>query len=151
MALPLSRQKRKFVRIKLQGQEALLNIISFEGKLVDAAKSKPVMLIDISPKGLCFESDLKLPVDNQLKLGFSFQLMNTDCQVQGNPVWRRKNQLWQYGVVFTDTYHQSSLLNLLLKEYVRKACPDSRIVHEMYRRLAAQYEKELRWQIDYRV
>jgi len=61
------------------------------------------LIKDIGPGGLCFISDLQLPVEEGIILQFITQLIEDQIKVHGHPVWIEEIEggLYEYGINFT--------------------------------------------------
>lgn len=114
--VPFKYERRKFFRIKLPlPLEAILEVLEIKGRKVNVGNTK-VLVKNIGPGGLCFVSDIKFPVRNEMILQFTFQLLEEEIKVRGNIVWsgKTKEDLYEYGVEFTiDENERVDLIRIL--------------------------------------
>jgi len=112
----LTENRRKFFRIKLPlSLEAILEVLEVKGNQVNIGKTK-VLIKDIGPGGLCFISNIKFPVRNEIILQFTFKLLEEEIKVRGYIIRIReaKNNLYEYGVEFTiDENERVNLIRIL--------------------------------------
>lgn len=78
--------------------------------------SSEVLLHDISPGGLCFQSSLRLPVKQDITLQFKTEILAGTLQVKGKIVWQEElnNNDYKYGVQFIlDEIGTENLIKIL--------------------------------------
>lgn len=95
--------RRKFFRIKFyQLLEAKSTILELKGKKINVGNTK-VLIKNIGPGGLCFISNIKFPVEREVVLQFTTELMEKEVKVYGSPVWVEEvdKNLYEYGVEYT--------------------------------------------------
>lgn len=97
------RENRKYLRIKLpKVLEADMSVVDVPWQQFKVNDMR-VQLRNISSEGLCFTSDVRLPVNKDLKLQFLIPAMNgTMAEISGSPVWTQETDeyLYEYGVEF---------------------------------------------------
>lgn len=118
------RNKRKYCRVKLERLlEVDIAIKEIQGKKINVGNTK-VLVKDFGPGGLCFISDIRLPVKKSIIFEFATILADKEIKVDGFSVWREKMdyKLYEYGVEFVfNDYEKSYLYNCLteLKQKIR--------------------------------
>jgi len=109
-------ERRRYFRLKFRNLlEAEMTVSLVKGKKVNAGNTK-VLIKDIGPGGLCLITDLRLPVESDLLLQFSADLIGTALKLYGYPVrsCERKDGLYEYGIEFTiDENERSDLVGIL--------------------------------------
>jgi len=96
------KNKRKFFRIKfIQQLEADITILKIRDKKINVGNTK-VLINNMGPGGLCFISNIKLPVEKEIILQFITRLMEEEIKVCGYVVWTEEigHNLHKYGVEF---------------------------------------------------
>lgn len=115
-------ERRKYFRIKFyQFLEADFSILEIKGRKVNVGSSK-ALILNIGPGGLCFISNIRLPIDESIILQFKTQLVRENIIVYGCTVWTQEmeNNLYKYGVKFTfDENKRSDLIRVLNQVQVR--------------------------------
>jgi hypothetical protein len=115
-------ERRKFFRIKFpQLLEANLTILEIKGKKVNVGNTK-VLIKNIGPGGLCFISNIRLPVDDKIIMQLRTFLIGEVIRVYGCIVWTREieDKLFEYGVKFTfDENKRTELIRVLNQVRVR--------------------------------
>lgn len=82
-------ERRKFFRIKFPRLlETDLTILEIKGRKVNVGNTK-VLVKNIGPGGLCFISNIRLPVDENIILQFRTNLIGEEVRVYGCTVWTR--------------------------------------------------------------
>jgi len=107
--------RRRYFRIGFNKLlETDLTIVEIRGKEIRSGYAK-VLVKNIGPGGLCFISNLKLPVDRTFILQFTMCLSDEGIKVKGHAVWTREmeNNLYTYGVEFDIT--EEERLDLIQK------------------------------------
>ncbi|MBN6186821.1 PilZ domain-containing protein [Aneurinibacillus sp. BA2021] len=95
--------RRQFFRLPLPHPlSSDVTIIRIKDNAVEAGKAQ-VLIEDISPGGLRFISDVKLPATPQVILEFETEILNNTIQLPGYIVRKlpREDELYEYGVTFT--------------------------------------------------
>lgn len=106
--------KRRYFRIKPKRPLISdISIVKFNSRDVNT-KSAPVQILNISPGGLMFLSELNFPVDPSLILRFKIQNSNQTVYPDGYIVHKHRNKenKYEYGVCFVNV--DNSIRNLLL-------------------------------------
>jgi len=115
-------ERRMFFRVSFPLLlEADLTVKEFNGRKVEVGNTK-VVIKNMGPGGLCFISDIRLPVVKDIILQFTAQLLNEDIKVYGYPVWIRQmdNKIYEYGVQFTfGENERADLIRVLNQVQVR--------------------------------
>ena len=110
----LEKQRREFFRIKfLQFLEADMTVLEIKGKKVNVGNTK-VLIKNIGPGGLCFISNIKLPVAKDFILLFKTNLLSKELKLTGYPVWAEETEsnLYVYGIEFIcDEKFRSQLIH----------------------------------------
>lgn len=102
------KDRRKYFRIDLYNLlESDLTILELGGEDVDVGNTK-VLIKNIGPGGLCFISNIKFPVQNDIILKFKTELVKKEIILYGNPVWTRvvsdrEEKIHEYGIQFRIT------------------------------------------------
>lgn len=109
-------ERRKFFRVKFhQFLEATMTILELNYKKVNVGDTL-VLIKNMGPGGLCFVSNINLPIEKNLVLQFTTQLVNQEIKVVGSPVWTGEIQggLYEYGVEFNvDENQRAELIKIL--------------------------------------
>jgi diguanylate cyclase (GGDEF)-like protein/PAS domain S-box-containing protein len=95
--------RRKFFRVNFPHLlEADMTILRVKGKKIRVGNTK-VLIKNMGPGGLCFISDMKLPVDREFIIQFSAELLEQELKVYGYPAWTSEleDDFYEYGVEFT--------------------------------------------------
>ncbi len=125
-------QKRRFIRVRLPGPCAYMEIVRIYGKDVHAS-GKPVILRNLSPGGLRFSTDLEFPVGRQLVLRFSMRLLDQTLRLEGHIVWKGvMENLNEYGVEFAPDERRQKMLIRLLNQWLLIANPEQNRIHRLY-------------------
>lgn len=115
-------ERRKFFRINYPKLlEADMGILHSRGKRSNIGNIK-VVIKDMGPGGLCFISNIKLPVKKDIILQFTTELLEKEIKVCGCPVWSKENEenLHEYGIKFIcDGNERMSLINILNQVKIR--------------------------------
>lgn len=78
--------RRKYFRVKfIQMLEADMSILEINKKKINVGNTK-VLVKNMGPGGLCFVSNIKLPVDRGIVLQFTQQLLGEEIIVRGYSV-----------------------------------------------------------------
>lgn len=109
-------ERRKFFRVKfIQFLEANLTILEFNGRRINVGNTK-VLVKNIGPGGLCFITNIKFPVERDIILQFSTELLDQEIKIYGCPVWTRDidDDIYEYGIEFTiDENERTELIRIL--------------------------------------
>ncbi|MGD9569167.1 MAG: EAL domain-containing protein [Sedimentibacter sp.] len=107
--------RRKFFRISFHKLlESDMTVINLKGKNVNVGNNK-VLIKNLGPGGLCFASNIKLPIDSEITLLFKINLLNKEFKVYGHPLWIDEyNNFNEYGIEFTvDENERVELIKIL--------------------------------------
>lgn len=112
----LREERRKFFRIHFyESLEADMTILEIQGKRIKIGTTK-VLIKNMGPGGLCFISNVRIPIKRDVILQFTSQLLGGDIKVQGCPVWREEvdDNLHEHGIEFTfDEKSREDLIKVL--------------------------------------
>lgn len=112
----LYESRRRFFRVNFgQPLETDLTILEFKGREINVGNTK-VWVKDIGPGGLCFISDIRLPIEKDIVLLFTTQLIGEEINVEGHSVWMEEKELnlFEYGVEFViDENKRTDLVRIL--------------------------------------
>ena len=95
--------RRKFFRFKLDFPlSASMTLIRFHGRQVELGRTE-VLLENIGLGGLCFISDISLPVQREILLEIETEILGNMIKVYGEVVWMEdvKSGIYQYGLEFS--------------------------------------------------
>lgn len=110
------KDKRKYFRLALPHLlETDMTIIEVNRKKTNVGNTK-VLVENIGPGGLCFISNIKLPVTKNVILQFESELLKKEIKVYGFTVWIEEldNNLYKHGVEFTiDENERANLISIL--------------------------------------
>ncbi|HEY0826867.1 MAG TPA: PilZ domain-containing protein [Bacilli bacterium] len=141
---------RLFIRLKPEISDGFMDIVSINGRQMQT-KQKPVLIDDISPEGLKFTTELRLPVGNLLGLGFHLYILNQPVRLEGFVVWRRAGEnLYEYGVRFKVNRIDHIRLIKQLNDLLLYIYPGNAKVHLLYRGMTNQYLKNRRRKMESR-
>lgn len=111
-------ERRKTHRITFrQLLESNITIKKFKGGNLNLGDSK-ILIKNISPKGLCFISNVQIPVDKEIILQITTRFYDHEIVTYGNLVWSREkdSNLYEYGIKFKDDENQRTILEEKLYE-----------------------------------
>ena len=130
-------QKRRDIRIELTYGKGEISIIRIRNLQVHS-KGKPVLLLDISPGGLRFQTDLVFPVCEHIILLCKAQLIkNVWVELEGRIVWRKRSEnLFEYGFEMIIQEQHRILLIRLLNELLLNLIPKQQKIHSLYRSMS---------------
>lgn len=114
----IEEERRRFFRINFaQLLEADMTILQIKGKSANVGNTK-VVIKDIGPGGLCFVSNIKLPVRRDIILQFITELLGKEIKVYGCPVWAEEveGNLHEYGMEFTFDENERMALTRVLNQ-----------------------------------
>lgn len=85
---------------------ASMVIVLVNGKSIET-QSSSVCVHNMGPGGLCFRSNLVLPISQSVLLRFSMKILEEDMTFYGNIVRKTliENYITEYGVKFNDLYN----------------------------------------------
>ena len=112
------KDRRKYDRLEFSNLlEVNMTIKKFRGDELNIGDTK-VLVKDISPGGLCFISNIKLPVNKEIELQFTVNLYRKELILQGNLVWFREDEsnLYEYGVKLKNDEKQKKMLTRILNQ-----------------------------------
>lgn len=132
--------KRKYFRLKFQQLlEADMTVIEVNDRKVKVGNTK-VLIENIGPGGLCFISNIRLPVTKNVILQFTSELIDKEIKVHGYIVWMHEigNNLYKHGVEFTiDENERTNLTRILNQVQIKMRnnimFDDGRFVSKSYR------------------
>ncbi|REE92790.1 PilZ domain-containing protein [Paenibacillus taihuensis] len=138
------KQPREHIRIRLRdGAHAEVSICNVDGEGADSGASV-VLLHNMSPTGLRFQSHLRFPVSKSYLLQFSITLDEWQFCLLGHVVWRRKeDNFYVYGCSFIpdDGIRKAIVCALLAK--LQTMSPRQVRIHELYRKMTYKKEAEI--------
>lgn len=114
---------RKYFRVKFPFLlETEMTPIYVKGREVEAGKTH-VLVKNMGPGGMCFISNLKLPVGKDIIYEFSSELMDEKISAMAFVVWMRKIEdydLFEYGAEFEVNEHErANIQKLLMKVQIK--------------------------------
>lgn len=128
-------ERRRFFRIDFyQLLEADMTIMKIDGQATGVGNTK-VIIKNMGPGGLCFVSNIRLPINRNIVLKFTTELLGKDIMVYGCPVWKEEtdDDLHEYGIEFTFDENERMALTGVLNQLQVKLrnntkCTDGRFV-----------------------
>ncbi|MBD2867950.1 PilZ domain-containing protein [Paenibacillus arenilitoris] len=118
-----------------EGEEAELRLTGINGQLLTNATTK-VRLLNMSPDGLCFASDLQLPIQSNYLAEFRLCISKVHLNVRGRIVWRSvENGQHVHGVEFQCTDTLRSLIIGVMNQELIDRYPQQQKIHHLYSRL----------------
>lgn len=138
------KQPREHIRIRLRdGALAEVSICHVDGEGAASGASK-VLLHNMSPSGLRFQSQLRFPVSKSYLLQFSITLDDWQFCLLGHVVWRRKeDNFYVYGCSFIPDEGIRKAIVCALQAKLKAMSPRQARIHELYRRMTYKKEAEL--------
>lgn len=112
-------ERRKFFRIKFTNLlEGDMAILKFNGRDVKIGNTK-VIIKDIGPGGLCFISNIRIPITVNATLQFKTELLEEEVKVYGSSTWTEEisYNLFEYGVEFTFSENERMVLTRVLNKF----------------------------------
>ena len=112
-------ESRKFFRIKFTDLlEGDMTILGIDDRKVKLGYTK-VLINNMGPGGVCFISNIRLPVKMSIILQFKTELLGEEISVYGCPVWAEEVQgnLYEYGIKFTFEENERSALIRVLNQF----------------------------------
>ena len=136
MAAYYSGESRAHIRFHFnKAITAELRLVSKEGRLLTDASSA-VELLDISRNGLCFMSDLLLPVQHNYLIEMRMTLSKAQIIVRGRIVWNMKaGEQFRHGVAFECSDTLRSFITGVLNQELLARQPQQHKVHYLYNRM----------------
>jgi hypothetical protein len=127
---------RAHIRLRFtEGVKAELRLISKDGQLLTPSTTT-VLLLNLSPSGLCFLSGLQLPIQHNYSVEFKMTISNVQIIVRGRIVWNSKtDNQFAHGVVFECTNTLRSLIIGVMNQELLESQPQQRKIHYLYSRL----------------
>ncbi|MGB3974034.1 MAG: EAL domain-containing protein [Peptococcia bacterium] len=108
--------RRKYFRLHFALLlEGTLTILMINGRNVNVGKTN-ILIRNIGPGGLCFISDLQLPVQREFIIQISTRLQRKKLVLKGHIVWEEESEekLHKYGVEFIMEENERAELTKLL-------------------------------------
>ncbi|MEK0315289.1 PilZ domain-containing protein [Cohnella sp. 56] len=126
--------RRRLTRLRLLGPViARLHIVRL-GNIKPELPAAAIELIDLSPEGCSFRTRLRLPVRDDARYRFEWQLEGILLRVSGQLCWSREEEYGiRYGVKFAPGIVETILLVRLLNTLILKTCPRQERIHRIYR------------------
>ncbi len=106
------KNKRKYFRVEFKNLLiADMTILELKGKELHVGNTK-VLVKNISAGGLCFVTNLKIPVSRDLIMNFTAYLAGKILNIRGYAVWMKEHDknLYEYGVEFVIDERDRELL-----------------------------------------
>ena len=123
-------ERRKYFRIPfVQLLKAEVTVVSIKGKETKVGATK-ALIRNIGPGGLCLISNISFPVDNELKLRFTTEIMGVKLIMDGYPVWSQNldARTYEIGIKFVmNENEQMELVKLLNTVQIRMRHKDSTV------------------------
>lgn len=109
-------ERRKLFRVKFHHSlEADMTIKEIQKKKINIGNTK-VLIKNIGAGGLCFISNIRLPLDKGIILQFITELIGKEVKIHGSLVWTEEidHNLYEYGVEFIiDENERTDLITTL--------------------------------------
>ncbi|CAH1210887.1 hypothetical protein PAECIP111893_03317 [Paenibacillus plantiphilus] len=134
--------KGTHMRIRIRsGAEASISIIDVLGNSSESSATR-VLLHDLGPYGMQFQTHLRFPVSNDYAIRAIITLGDWQFSVIGNVKWRRveENQ-YVYGCEFIPDRRLSLAIIHALGEKLREMSPRQLRIHALYRRMSEQIKE----------
>lgn len=130
--LQVNEEMRKFYRFELPFPiKGEMTIVSIKGKEV-AVGSSPILIENISLGGIRIVSNLKLPVNSNLKFKFTFQILNKQIETVGILRWKEeleKKDMYAYGVQFNVSRYLEDTLAPIINRMTMLKKKNEKIPH----------------------
>lgn len=114
--------KRKYFRISfIYPLLGTLTVEYLNNKHVNIGSS-PILIENMGPGGLCYESQIKFPLNKDFVLGITTTILDHSLSFHGRNVWCKEvdNGIYQYGFEFTmEESERTDLVKLLNKLQVK--------------------------------
>lgn len=142
MANYLNSTARAHLRLRFtEGVKAELRLMNNHGELLTNATST-VLLLNMSQSGLCFLSNLQLPIQSNYLVEFRMYISNIPLTVHGSIVWcSAQDNQYAHGVVLHCSNMIRRLLLRIMNQELLKQQPQQLKIHHMYRRLIQKKRK----------
>jgi len=115
-------ERREFFRLAFhQLLKADLTILKIKEKKMNVGNTK-ILIKNIGPGGLCFNSNIKFPVERGFTLQFVTTLLGKRIQAYGSLVWSEEleDNLYEYGVKFSiDENEREKLMKVLYEIQIK--------------------------------
>lgn len=114
-------ERRKFFRVPFTKLlEGDMTIREIKGRKVDVGRTM-ILIKNIGPGGLCFLSNISLPIERDLILQFTTELLEEEIKVFGHLVWTEEyTNYHEYGVEFiVDENERADLVKILNQVQIR--------------------------------
>ncbi|WP_029192318.1 PilZ domain-containing protein [Paenibacillus harenae] len=143
MSTYLYKDARAHIRLGFtEGAKAELRLAGVNGHLLTQA-TKTVQLLDMSPSGLCFVSELQLPVQSNYLVELRMVLSNIHIHVQGRIVWRRSHdKQFAHGVIFECSDTLRSFIIGAMNQLLLDRQPEQQRIHYVYNRMSPLKRKK---------
>jgi len=112
-------ERRKFFRVRFPLLlEADMSIVKMMGKNIKIGAAK-VVVKNMGPGGLCFVSNIRLPVKRDSVFQLKTELLGEEIKVLGTPVWMDEieDNLYEYGIQFSIDENDRMELIRILNQY----------------------------------
>lgn len=136
--IQVKQEYRKFYRFELPFPiKGEMTIISIKGKEV-AVGSSPILIENISLGGIKIVSNLKLPVNSNMKFKFTFHILNKQIEAVGILRWKEeleKKDMYAYGVQFNVSRYLEDMLAPIINRMTtlkkkNEKIPDTDFIYE---------------------
>ncbi|MGV8906460.1 MAG: EAL domain-containing protein [Acetobacterium sp.] len=115
-------ERREFFRLAFyQLLKADLTILKIKEKKMNVGNTI-ILIKNIGPGGLCFNSNIKFPVEREFTLQFATTLLGKKIQAYGSLVWSEEleDNLYEYGVKFSiDENEREKLMKTLYEIQIK--------------------------------
>jgi hypothetical protein len=130
----LYESRRRHMRLKLQSAFGEISIQRIRASVIQS-RSKPIVILDLSPGGLRFQTDLYFPVTPNITLLFKAKIVNNiTIELDGRIMWRKlQDNMFVYGFEFTITDAHRILLTRVLNDLLLELSPQQNQIHKLYR------------------
>lgn len=106
-------------------------------------RQKPVLVLNISPTGLCFISDLKFPLHTDYIVDFEAVIFRETIHLEGRIIWRQETDfLNKYGVRFRNSEQVYEFLLRNFNNLTLTLSPDKLKAHELYEYFANDIRRQ---------
>jgi len=135
-------QHRQHMRIRIrEGIQVSVFIANVQGSILES-RGIPVLLKDISPTGLRFQTHLRFPVSGDYTVRFIIKFSDWEFNLCGNVVWRgRDENQYVYGSYFQPDPKMRRALIRAISWKLNECNPLGKRIHELYTRLSENKEK----------
>jgi hypothetical protein len=135
-------RNRQHMRMRIrEGIQVSVFIAGVQGNKLES-RGIPVMLKDISPTGLRFQTHLRFPVSGDYTIRFNIKLNEWEFNIYGNVVWRgREENQYMYGSFFQPDPKMRRALIRAISWKLNDHNPHGSRIYEMYTRLSEDKEQ----------